>query len=376
MTNKNKKKILFCDNTLWGLVNFRGDVIGHFRDTGHDVVLLAPEREDKQMMIQLPEGVRYIPVEMGRTKTNPLNDMKYFLRLVRIFRKERPDFVFNFTIKPNIYGSIAAKLARCHVTAMMAGLGYTFKHKTAGTAIARRLYGFGLTFADELFLLNADNKRTITGMGLCKEEKIILLDGGEGINLDKFRMRDNSSDSTTFIFIGRILWEKGYDEFARAAAIVKERHPQCQFRVLGALDPSYPKSVPPERIKADEEAGVLKYLGFTNDMNSIYSQKGIVITLPSYYGEGLNRSLMEACATGKPIITTDIAGCRETVEDGKNGYLVAIKDAEALAEAMEKYIALPQEAKRQLSLNSRKLAERKFDIHHVIAAYENIVNKG
>lgn len=373
ITNK-AVKILFCDNTLWGLINFRGDVIDYFKNHGAEVVLVAPEKEDEQMRISIPTGVKYIPIRMGRTTTNPVNDMRYFFRLLKIMRRERPDFVFNYTIKPNIYGSMAARFVGSHTTAMMAGLGYTFKNDTLPARVGRQLYKLGLHFTHHLLLLNAENEATVKARNVCDKSKIILLNGGEGVNLTRFTPHDNTSDVTTFLFIGRVLWEKGYDEFSKAARMVKARHPEACFKVLGSLDPSYPKSVPVERVRADERDGIIEYAGFTNDMNSVYAQKGVVITLPSYYGEGMNRSLMEACASAKPIITTDIAGCRELVVDGRNGFIVKPKDSEALAEAMLKYIDLSADEKAEFSLNSRKHAEERFDINKVISVYADIVS--
>lgn len=366
-------KLLFCDNTLWGLVNFRGDVIKHFKDQGYDIVLVAPEKEDEQMRTTIPQNVKYIPVKMGRTTTNPLNDLKYFMRLLKIFNREKPDFVFNYTIKPNIYGSIAAKINKCHTTAMMAGLGFTFQTDTFKTKIARILYKIGLKFTDNLLVLNSQSLEIIQKKRLCNKSKIILLEGGEGINLDKFKYQDNNSETITFMFIGRLLWDKGYDEFSRAARIVKKEYPEVRFQLVGALDPSYPKSVPIERIKQDEKDGVIEYIGFTSDMNDIYMRKGLVITLPSY-SEGMNRALMEACACGKPIITTDIPGCREQVIENQNGFVVKPKDVLSLSEAMKKYIRLPIEKKIQFSRNSRKHAEDKFDMKYVIRVYDRIVN--
>ena len=132
-------KIIFCDNTLWGLVNFRGEVIRHLVKFGHKVILVAPEKEDKQMRTKIPEGVKYIPVVMGRTSLNPINDFKYFIRMLRIFKREKPDYIFTYTIKPNIYGSIAARLVGCHSTAMMAGLGYIFINDSFVLRSARKL---------------------------------------------------------------------------------------------------------------------------------------------------------------------------------------------------------------------------------------------
>ncbi len=373
MKDNKKTKILFCDNTLWGLVNFRGEIIRDFLEKGCMVVLVAPEKEDKQMRTGIPQGVKYIPIRMGRTGVNPLKDINYFFRLLAIMKRERPDFVFNYTIKPNIYGSIAARLAGCNSTAMMAGLGYSFTNPGLIARIARMLYRIGLSCSDHLLLLNDDNRKTVEKAHLCSPNKIIMLKGGEGVDVRRFRAYDNNAPSTTFLFIGRVLWEKGYGEFAEAARIVKSKHPETKFKVLGSLDPSYPKSVPEARIRQDEADGVLEYIGFTNNMDAIYRQKGVVVTLPSYYGEGMNRALMEACASGKPIITTNIAGCRELVDDGVNGFVVPTKDVEALASAMLDYMAMDDASKDAFSKASRVKAESDFDVADVVRVYNGIV---
>ena len=170
------------------------------------------------------------------------------------------------------------------------------------------------------------------------------------------------------------MWDKGYDEFSKAARKVKALYPDTRFELLGSMDPSYPKSVPEERLRHDEADGILKYIGFTHDMNSVFERKGIVITLPSY-SEGMNRALMEACASGKPIITSDVPGCREAVDDGVNGYLVPVKNADALADAMLRYIRLSEDEKRRLSDKSRVKAETLFDIRNVIEKYKHIVGE-
>lgn len=355
-------------------MNFRGEVIEHFVKSGYSVVLVAPEKEDKQLVSSATmDGIKYIPIEMGRSTANPASNFRYFIALFKIIKKEKPDYVFNYTIKPNIFGSIAAKLNGCHTTAMMAGMGYVFEQDNTKTKIARTLYHIGLRFTDHLLLLNESNLKIVRDKRLCSQNKIVLLNGGEGVNLEKFQLQDNDSDDITFLFIGRVLWDKGYDEFTKAAQEVKEACPKAKFKVLGSLDPSHPNSVPIERVRSDEAKGLIEYCGFTNDMNAVYKWKGVVVTLPTTYGEGMNRSLMEACASGKPIITTDIAGCRELVADGGNGYLTKPKDAAALAEAMLKYLKLPEEARRQFSLKSREIAERRFDVNDVIKVYMDIV---
>jgi glycosyltransferase involved in cell wall biosynthesis len=368
-------KILMCDNTLWGLVNFRGGVIRHFLDAGHQVVLVAPEKADAQMQIQVPEGVDYIPVYMGRTANNPFSDIRYFFKLWSIYRREKPDMVFHYTIKPNIYGSMAAKMCGISCCAMMAGLGFTFSSNSLTARIARWLYRVGLHFTDYLLVLNQENYDTILKSGLCKHHKVRLLPGGEGVDLHDFPFYDNRSPEVRLLFVGRILKEKGYFEYVEAARRIKPAYSHVRFELIGSLDPSYPNSVSRETVEKDQDAGLITYLGFTNDMQDIYRCPGTVMVLPSYYSEGMNRSLMEACATGKPIITTDIAGCRELVDEGVNGYVVPIRDSEALATAIERYLSLTNEEKDRFSHASRRKAEETFDQTSVLQIYDQILLK-
>lgn len=366
-------KILFCDNTLWGLVNFRGAVIAHFRDKGHEIVLVAPEKEDSQMQTNIPQGVKYIPIQMGRTSTSPWNDFKLIIHLLQVYKKERPDYIFHYTIKPNIYGSIAAKLCGIPSTAMVAGLGFAFSNQSIASRLAKILYKIGLHCTNRLFVLNEDNRQTILKLKLCQPEKIILLSGGEGIDCSLFHPLNNLSKTVTFLFIGRVQREKGYEEFVAAADIVKKQGVNAHFCILGSLDPSHPSSIPEAQLKADIQKGTIIYKGFVSNMVSVYTQPGLVITLPSYH-EGMNRALMEACASGKPIITTNIAGCRELVDEGKNGFLVPVKDAQRLADAMLRYLSLNEEEQLAFSRHSRKIAEKKFNVEQVIQMYEDILN--
>lgn len=369
------KRILFCDNTLWGLINFRGDIINYYLKQGYDVYLVAPEKEDKQMVIEVPKGVTFISVAMGRTSTSPLNDLRYFLALWKIYGKIRPHYCFHYTIKPNIYGSIVASLrgVEC-TTAMIAGLGYVFSNKSIAATIARLLYKIGLRFTDFLFVLNEGNRSLILQTNLCGEEKVILLNGGEGVNTQKFSFYDNSpAYPVTFTFIGRVLYDKGYAEFVEAAEIVKAKYPETQFEIWGPMDPQFPNAVPLERLQFDVGRNIISYKGFTNNTCDIYNRSGIVVTIPSSYHEGMNRSLMEACSTGKPIICTRIHGCMELVREGMNGYTVPTHDGKALAAAMLKYISLSEEEKLKMSAAARSIAERDFSIESVIEKYKKIV---
>lgn len=364
------KKILFINNKLGGLIQFRLDVMKHLEGQGYEVEAVVPLSE-KGLVDTKGIRVEYLP--FNRTTTNPLSDLLFFYRLIKIFKKERPQYVFLYTIKPNIYGSIAAKLCGIPSTMMMAGLGYTFTNNKLASRIARLLYRIALKFSDYLLLLNEENVKTIMRLGMCKKEKIIHLKGGEGVNLEKYINYDNESGIIKFLFVGRLLKEKGVFDFVEAAREVKKHYHDVEFQIAGRLDKDFPGSLSQKEMDELEKTDTINYLGHI-DMVEKLKEPGMVIAIPSYYSEGLNRSLMEGCAAGKPIITTNQPGCRETVIDGKNGFLVPINAPHLLAEAMIRYISLTPYEKRQMSRESRLLAESQFDVKEVLKVYDDIIS--
>ena len=366
-------KILFCNNLLSGMLLFRRDIIQHFKEQGKAIVLVVIKSEADEKYLEELIGIKVYTIDVSRTSTNPLNDLRFFSSFWKILGKEKPDYVFNYTIKPNIYGAIACHLRGIPCTDMMAGLGYTFTNNNISSKIARTLYRIGLACAQHLFLLNEENVQAVKKLKLCNDKKIIWLKGGEGVNLNHYQYFNNETQSITFLFIARLIEEKGYRQFVRAAKIIREKYPDVQFHVVGEYDFTYPKAISKEEVEKDVEDGYIKYMGVTTNMLDFYSRPGYIICIPSYYSEGLNRSLMEGCAVGKPIITTEHWGCKEMVIDGKNGYIVPKQDVAALANAMEKYILQPTAEKNAMSLNSRKWAEKQFDVKIVIAKYEKIL---
>lgn len=366
-------KILFCNNLLSGMLLFRRDIIQHFKEQGKAIVLVVIKSEADEKYLEELIGIKVYTIDVSRTSTNPLNDLRFFSSFWKILGKEKPDYVFNYTIKPNIYGAIACHLRGIPCTDMMAGLGYTFTNNNLSSKIARTLYRIGLACAQHLFLLNEENVQAVKKLKLCNDKKIIWLKGGEGVNLNHYQYFNNETQSITFLFIARLIEEKGYRQFVRAAKIIREKYPDVQFHVVGEYDFTYPKAISKEEVEKDVEDGYIKYMGVTTNMLDFYSRPGYIICIPSYYSEGLNRSLMEGCAVGKPIITTEHWGCKEMVIDGKNGYIVPKQDVAALANAMEKYILQPTAEKNAMSLNSRKWAEKHFDVKIVIAEYEKIL---
>lgn len=372
---KQGRKILFCDNVLWGLVNFRGSVIRHFVQQGDEVVLVAPQDDESIMKVDIPEGVRYIPVRLNRCSRNPFTDLIYCAHLYRIYRKEHPDYIFHYTIKPNVYGSIAARLAGINCTGMVAGLGYGLLGDGMLSRLLAVMYRYAFKYVSSIFVLNKFNYQYLLDHKFCTSAQLRLFKGGEGVDLSAYPyVREESGSPVVFLMVGRVLYDKGYREYVQAAKIVKQQYPDVRCQLLGMLDETYPAHVNEEELKRDVEEGTIEYLASTNDVMQYLGRSGVVVVLPSYF-EGLSRSLMEACAVGRPIIATDIPGCRETVDEGKNGFLVKVKDSSSLAEGMLRYLSLSDAEKQAFSRHSRKKAEETFDVRQVIKEYEKDLAK-
>lgn len=366
-------KILFCDNSLRELLNFRGKIINAYVEDGAEVVLVAPKTLEN---ILLDDHIRYIPVELSRSGMNPFEDWRYFSDLCRIYRTERPDYIFHYTIKPNIYGTLAARWNRIPSSAMIAGLGYVFYRRNLACWFARRLYKFALNFSDKVLVLNAANKELLLRRNMVAPSKLLHLKGGEGVDLKHFCIREQNGNHSNIVFlmIARLLYDKGYEEYVQTAKVLTSECSEVEFQLLGGVDVSYPRHVPEARIRQDANARYIRYWGYCPDV-AAKIQGADCIVLPSFYNEGLSRVLMEALAMGKPIITTDIPGCRETVEEGKNGFLAQPQNTESLIVAVKKFLALSREERREMGTYSRRKAEQEFDIVDVVKVYKQITDR-
>lgn len=363
-------KIFFCDNSLKSLVGFRGEVIKHFLSQGHDITLVAPIINDEDNSAIVPDGCKLHQLHMEPSSINPLKDLFLFGLYLKFFLKERPQIVFNYTIKPNIYACLAAKMCGAYVVDTLTGLGYTFNGNGMAKSLGRMMYRIGLHFADKVFMLNEANRQVILDSGFVDEKKIVLLEGGEGVDLIRFAMKEETFDtSIRFLMIARVLYDKGYLEFVEAARIIKQKYKNVEFEILGSVNPASPMGVQLDTLVNDVASGRIKYLGYTNDVPYYIARDGVVVVLPSYH-EGMNCSLMEGCAMGRPIIATNIPGCREMVDDGENGFLCNPMDSESLASAMKKFLDLPETRKREMSGKSRIKAEERFDVRKVFKYYE------
>ncbi len=350
-------------------MNFRGGLIERFISIGYDVVLVAPG--DKMYnMDQIPKNVKYIPIQMDRTGVSLYGDLLYSIQLWKIYSSERPDYVFHYTIKPNIYGSIICRILRIRSWSIITGLGYVFFNNGISNKLARWMYRIALKYPDKVFALNEDNAKTLVSKGFVCNNKIVLLQGGEGVNLFKFQQTECPHNKRVrFLMISRLLYEKGYNEYVTVA---KQLYNQADFYIMGAMDPN-PTGVPLSVIQQDIETGDIHYIQFSQDVMSYINQADCIV-LPSYH-EGLSRVLMEALAIGRPIICSDIPGCRETVIEGKNGFLCKAKSVMSLRYSCEKFLSLSYEERMLMGRESRKLAEQVFDEQIVINKFCQLLYK-
>ncbi|MGV7121194.1 glycosyltransferase family 4 protein [Sphingopyxis sp. 550A] len=359
-------KISVISNFASSLLNFRGPLLIEMVRRGYEVLAFAPDHDDASRAWLRDNGV--VPVDFGlaRTGMNPLKDAASLLNLRRLLRLHKPDAILGYYIKPVIYGTIAAWLAGVpRRYTMIEGLGFAFTHgpeigwrKMLLQRIVSALYRVALRRADSVVFLNPDDRAEFIERGLVSPSQAALL-GGIGLDLKEWDYSlPNVHAPITFIMIGRLLGDKGVREYVAAARILRQSRPDTRFLLVGGYDAN-PAAIPLEEVKDWVEEGLIEWPGHV-PVRDWLSQAGIFV-LPSYR-EGVPRSTQEAMAMGLPIVTTNVPGCRETVEEGRNGFLVPPRDPAALAEAM-RYFADHPDAIVPMGAESRKLAEERFDVH-------------
>lgn len=347
------------------LILFRGDLLQEFLKRGHQVICCSPSPDETTLGLLADLGVTHRQYRLQRTGMNPAADWASFRDLRRIMAEVRPDHVLSYTIKPVIYGSVAAGRQKVPaIAAMVTGLGTTFLGSgLTGTLLktfAKTMYRAALKNCGTVFFQNPDDQEVFFDMGLVRPEQVMLINGS-GINLDRFKQAPVPSGPPVFLLIARLVKDKGLAEFAEAARRVKSQYPETHFQVAGFFD-DHPRSISQQQMDAWTGSGVLDYLGPSDDVRPLLKDCS-VYCLPSYR-EGTPRTVLEAMATGRAVITSDAAGCRETVTPGDNGWLVPIKDPGALAEAMIKFCRDADLAK-DMGQRSRLMAEKKYDVNLV-----------
>lgn len=345
---------------------FQGDFIESLAKEGHEVIAVAPDTPRRPYSA----GITFLQTPLRNTGMNGWYDLYCLWRLILLLRRERPDMLICYSLKPNLYGAIAARVVGIRkVYLFVTGLGYVFTSKTPKTALLypliNRLYAYAVSVSTRVFFENKDDAALFRRLHIADEHKSVRINGA-GVNLQRFKPAINSGGETiTFLLIARILKDKGIREYAEAASLLKMKYgDEVVFQLLGPFDGN-PSAIPEWNVQEWTHSGAIEYLGETGDVRP-YLRDADVFVLPSYR-EGLPKSTLEAMAMGLPIITTDAPGCRETVIHSENGLLVKPRDAEDLAQAMEYLICNPSVA-RQMGARSRKLAVERFDVRTVIAS--------
>jgi glycosyltransferase involved in cell wall biosynthesis len=345
------KKIVMIGNTSWGMLKFRSDLMRDLLSKHHEVLVIAPKDEWSQEIVEL--GCRFQDLKVDRKGTNPVTDFLYMARLARLFFKENPHTILCYTIKPVLYGSVAAWIARVpNRVAITTGLGYIFSKDNFVSKITKKLYKFCLKFATQVWFLNSDDLQTFLNAKLVHPSKTFVLPG-EGVDVDFYSPRKKISSHICFTLIGRMLWDKGVGIFVECAEELKKDYPHLQFQIVGPVDEGNPEGIPADKLEAWNIKGFVKYLGPTNDVRGIL-QNTTCLVHPTYYKEGIPRVLMEANAMGIPCITTDIPGCRDVIKNNENGLLVKPNDKEDLKKAILTFIALGNDSKEKMAAVGRE----------------------
>jgi glycosyltransferase involved in cell wall biosynthesis len=352
--------IAVVSNTSWFIYNFHLALLKTLQNEGYRVVVIAPKDNYSDRFEAF--GIQYIEIRMNNKGTNPVEDSRLIYDFYRLYKRIAPDVILQYTIKPNIYGSFAAGMLKIPVISSITGLGTVFLNDGISSRIAKWLYKNALRFATDVFFLNSADRALFIDSKLVEAKKASLMPGS-GIDTELFMPRKKRQDDDgkfRFLLIARLIKDKGIVEYANAAKKIREKgNSQAEFLLLGAYYPGNPTAITEQEIAEWEEEGIIHYLGTNDDVPSVIADVDCVV-LPSYR-EGISQVLLEAASMAKPIIATDVPGCREVVEDGVNGYLCKAKNVDDLAMQMEKMLLLEEEVCREMGNKGREKVIDEFD---------------
>ncbi|MGI6747104.1 MAG: glycosyltransferase family 4 protein [Anaerovoracaceae bacterium] len=362
------RKVLLISNNGLGYFNFKKELVFELLKLGYEVHFAVPPYEKLKKLVYA--GAVYHEIYVDRRGINPVKDLSLILQFMRLIKTLRPDIIVSHTIKPNIYASIAAKRYKIPYINNITGLGSALQHNNALARILRTLYRYAVTESSGIFFENEGNREYFQRYGIGATKKYVLVPGA-GVNIEEFlpQIEKHYAENPTFLFVGRIMKEKGIEEFLSAAEQIKLRYPLTKFQVVGFYDePKYSDIISK---LVDEE--IIEFLGGSNDTR-IEMKNADCIVLPSYH-EGMSNVLLEGAAMGLPLITTNIPGCKEAVEDGKSGFLCKEKNTESLVSVMERFIALSPEERREMGLRGRVKMINEFDRRIVVEQYIKVINE-
>ena len=365
------KIVLICSNYAWTIFNFRMNLIRRLKKEGFKVIVLT-QFDGYENHIK-KEVNRIEPLFISRKGINPFVDLITLFNFVKIFLVYRPHTVLLFTIKPVIYGSLAARLTKICSISMITGLGTAFIKNSWLTKFIKYLYKISLKSTKTIFFQNTDDKDLFVKNKIVKS-KFCEITPGSGIDLDKFEQSalPNKND-LIFLYVGRVLRDKGVEEFIDAAKMVKEKYPSARFQILGPIKSQNRTAISFQEIKKWQDKKIIEYLGQTDNVTH-FINKALCVVLPSYR-EGTSRALLEAAAVGRPIIASDVPGCREIIDDGKSGFLCKPKDSEDLANKIEKMISLSHESRVNMANKGRLKVQKEYSEEIVLNYFINAIKE-
>jgi glycosyltransferase involved in cell wall biosynthesis len=361
-------------NTSWYLVNFRLNLVKALLADGHEVVAMAPY--DHKFSKQLTEvGAMFHCFYFSDKRYSFLVDWVYLVLNIINVRVLKPDIILSYTPKGNIYAGVVARCISGKWVPNISGVGSISNYWRGAKVVLDSLYRFTLPYADIVYFQNADDMSRFVNDGIVFQNKCIRLPGS-GVDLSYFSVQEYSSfglGNLKFLLFGRLLWDKGVGVFIEAARGIKAKYPFVQFQVLGFIDADNKKYVSEKQLQEWVSEGVIEYLGSTDDVRQYISKCDCVVS-PSYYGEGVPRSLLEAAAMMRPIITTDSPGCRDAVIDNTSGFLCKPRSVGDLMEKMERFVLLPWEARQNMGKEGRRWIEERYDETIVLEMYRKMIN--
>lgn len=356
------KKVLFLVNHDVVIYNFRLEVVERLLQEGYEVFISSPYGERIKDLVGM--GCEYVEASISRHGTNIVEELKLISYYKNIIKNIKPDIVLTFTIKPNIYGGIACKSLKVPYIANITGLGTAVETPGIMQKISVVLYKYAFSKIDCVFFQNQENQQFFIDHKIALEKHNLI--PGSGVNLERFKVQNYPLDDIIqFVFISRIMKQKGIDQYLEAAKFVKNKYPKTSFHICGFCEEEYE-----DILEELHEKGIIFYHGMVRNVVEVIKNSHCIVH-PTYYPEGMSNVLLEASSSGRPIITTNRSGCKEIVDDGKNGYIVEEKNSNDLIEKIEKFIKLSFEEKKTMGLAGRKKVEEQFDRQIVVDAYIN-----
>jgi glycosyltransferase involved in cell wall biosynthesis len=358
-------RIAIVLNTSWNIYNFRMSLIRSLQDAGHEIHTIAPIDDYTAKLTEA--GCTHYALKMDSRGANPLKDLALIFELYSIYKKVKPDVILHYTIKPNVYGALAASFLKIPVVNNVCGLGTVFLKKDLLSLFAKFLYRVSFRFPKKVFFQNPDDLQFFLNKKLVPSSTVDLLPGS-GIDLQRFKPESfQRNKKFTFLLISRLITDKGVLEYIDAVRKLRGEGLNARFQILGAIDSDHKRGIKKETIKEWIDSGTIEYLGTTSDVRQFIQQADCIV-LPSYR-EGTPRTLLEAASSSKPIIATNVPGCKHVVEDNINGLLCNLKDADDLAEKMHTMASFDDTTLKTMGVRGRQKMEDEFNETIVINKY-------